>query len=73
MVILIQVYIIWRIVTFYAFKQKLSYYLIMKVLDMLCLAYINNDKVDTAFILVNCNKFKKNFYLRIKINLILLY
>ena len=34
------------------FQEKLSSYLTMKVLDMLCLAYINNDKVDTAFILV---------------------
>ena len=34
------------------FQEKLSIYLTMKVLDMLCLAYINNDKIDTAFILV---------------------
>ena len=34
------------------FQEKLSYYLTMKIMDLLCLAYINNDKVDTAFILV---------------------
>ena len=34
------------------FQKKLSIYLTMKVLEMLCLAYINHDKIDTAFILV---------------------
>ena len=34
------------------FQEKLSVYLTMKVLEMLCLAYINHDKIDTAFILV---------------------
>ena len=44
------------------FQEKLSIYLTLKVLDMLCLAYINHDKVDTAFILVkSAINLKKRF------------
>jgi len=44
------------------FEEKLSIYLNMKVLEMLCLAYINHDKIDTAFILVkNAISLQKKF------------
>ena len=44
------------------FQEKLSVYLTMKVLEMLCLAYINHDKIDTAFILVkNAISLRKKF------------
>ena len=44
------------------FEEKLSIYLNMKVLEMLCLAYINHDKIDTAFILVkNAISLRKKF------------
>ena len=44
------------------FQEKLSMVLTMKVLDLLCLAYINNDKIDTAFILVkHAISLKKKF------------
>ena len=44
------------------FQEKLSVFLNMKVLEMLCLAYINHDKIDTAFILVkNAISLRKKF------------